>query len=248
MKAIHRQIVLSSTYRQTSRQTARHGDADPDNRWLSRGPRNRLPAELIRDNALAISGQLVETMKGPPVYPPQPPGLWHQTGRNEPVYSNATDADRFRRGVYVVWRRAAPYPSFTNFDAPDRMTCVAQRPNTNTPLQALTLLNDEVYMEVAKAMAARVLNDTASQSLPSQLEYAFHAGGLPRAPVQRELQLLEKLYQDELSAIQAEGDRLTDLLDGIEVARLKIPADRQRWAAWTMVCNAILNLDEVITK
>ena len=247
MKATHRLIANSSTYRQTAKVNTSGEPSDPDNRWLARGPRNRLTAELIRDNALAISGLLVNQMDGPPIYPPQPDGLWHQTGRNEPVFHVAKDHDRHRRAIYVVWRRAAPYPSFINFDAPDRMTCVAKRPNTNTPLQALTLLNDEVYVEIAKAMAIRIMREASDRSLDSQLEYAMQIA-LARSPTAEELSLLRQLFDAEYDELGGDRKRVAQLVQGTEWLRMPVPDDRQTWGAWFSVCNAILNLDETISK
>lgn len=247
MKATHRLIVSSSTYRQSAKRSTAGVSSDPDNRWLARGPRNRLSAELIRDNALSISGLLINQMDGPPIYPPQPDGLWHQTGRNEPVFRVAKDHDRHRRAIYVVWRRAAPYPSFINFDAPDRMTCVAKRPNTNTPLQALTLLNDEVYVEIAKAMAIRIMRETSARSLESQLEYAMQIA-LARTPTRDELSLLRELFDAEYDELGSDKERVAQLLQGMEWLQMSIPKDHQTWGAWFSVCNAILNLDETISK
>ena len=133
MKHIHKLIALSGTYGQSSRVSPTVLDRDPRNLYFSRGPRLRMSAEMIRDNALRVSGLLSEKMGGPPVYPPQPDGLWRQTGRNEPKYVAAKNEDRFRRGVYVIWRRAAPYASFVNFDGPDRSSCFPKRSRTNTP-------------------------------------------------------------------------------------------------------------------
>jgi hypothetical protein len=248
MKHIHKLIVMSATYQQSSRVTPALWERDPDNVLLARGPRFRLAAEVIRDNALAISGLLSTKMGGPPVYPPQPPGLWHQTGRNEPVYAADTDEDRFRRGIYVVWRRAAPYPSFVNFDAPDRMACVVQRSRTNTPIQALTLLNDEAYVELAKAFAARVLTDRPNKDIRGQLQYAFRLC-LARQPKPKELALLEHVYRHELAEFEEDPDSARTLLSGFKLpAGRKTPTDRKLWAAWFCVANILLNLDETITK
>ena len=128
---------------------------------------------MIRDNALEVSGLLSRKMHGPPVFPPQPDNLWRQTGRNEPKYIIAKDEDRFRRGVYVIWRRAAPYPSFVNFDGPDRSACHPNRSRTNTPLQALTLLNDQAYVEMALAFTGRILRETPKASPEERIRHAF---------------------------------------------------------------------------
>ncbi|MFG0332886.1 MAG: PSD1 and planctomycete cytochrome C domain-containing protein [Maioricimonas sp. JB049] len=185
MKHIHRLIVTSAAYQQDSRVSPEQLERDPYNRLYARGPRFRLTAEAIRDNALAISGLLSEKMGGPPVYPPQPTGIWRHVGRNAPKYDTDTDEDRYRRGIYVVWRRSAPYPSFVNFDAPDRGACVVNRSRTNTPLQALTLLNDPAYVEMAAALALRIA--TAEVDSPRErIEYACRIC-MSRQPVTEEV-------------------------------------------------------------
>ena len=158
-------MVMSDTYRQSSQITDEMLEFDPENRLLTRAPRFRMSAEMIRDNALTVSGLLSEKMHGPPIMPYQPSGMWRQVGRNEPKWVEAKDENRWRRGVYVIWRRAAPYPSFVNFDGPDRGACVVQRPRTNTPLQALTLMNDPVYTEAALALADRILTAKSGRGL-----------------------------------------------------------------------------------
>ena len=136
MKHVHKLIVMSETFQQSARVSPELIAADPNNRWLSRGPRFRLSAELVRDNALAISGLLSDKMFGPPIMPFQPDNIWRSVGRNQPKWVAAQTEDRFRRGLYVVWKRAAPYPSFVTFDAPDRGSCTVNRGRSNTPLQA----------------------------------------------------------------------------------------------------------------
>src|SRR5690606_25842514 len=126
-------------------------ERDPENVLHARGARFRLDAETIRDNALAAAGLLSETMGGPPVFPPQPENIWRVTGLVDNTYRTSTGPDRHRRGLYTIWRRSAPYPSFVAFDANDRSQCLVQRSRTNTPLQALTLLNDPAYVEIARA-------------------------------------------------------------------------------------------------
>ena len=144
-------------------------------------PRFRLPAETIRDNALAISGLMSDKMYGPPIMPYQPANIWRSVGRNQPKWVAAENEDRFRRGAYVVWKRAAPYPSFVNFDAPDRGSCTVNRGRSNTPLQALTLLNDPAYVEMALAFADRVLSESPSTDDRSRLQYAMKLA-VARAP------------------------------------------------------------------
>lgn len=247
MKKLHKTIVLSATYGQSSRVTPELLEKDPNNLWFARGPRFRLTAEMIRDNALRISGLLSEKMGGSPIYPPQPAGLWRQTGRNEPKYVAATNQDRFRRGIYVIWRRAAPYPSFVNFDGPDRSACHPKRSRTNTPLQALTLLNDEAYVEMALGFAIRVLEDKPKADLDERLRYAFRRT-LAREPDARELNILRELHAGELARLIKDKGSAKNLLDGIKAVKFSAKLDPNQLAAWFFVANALLNLDETVTK
>lgn len=246
MKHLHKMIVMSATYQQSSKVTPALLEADPYNRLYTRGPRLRLAAENIRDNALAISGLLTTKMGGPPIYPPQPKGLWRHVGRNAPKYRTSTSEDRFRRGVYVVWRRSAPYPSFTNFDAPDRGACVINRSRTNTPLQALTLLNDPAYIEIGVGLAKRLATKGLSANLSDRerVAYAFRLC-VSRKPTQAEVDHLTKVFQQELKYFQEHP----------QTAQKLISADHRpegvgatRMAAWFYIANILLNLDETITK
>lgn len=176
MKRLLRQIVLSAVYSQSSAATPATREADPDGRWHSRAPRLRLPAEMVRDNALAIAGVLTADVGGPPSYPPQPDGLWWIRDGHSPVYRPAIGTDRYRRGIYTVWRRLSLHPSLAVFDAPDRVACYAQRVRTNTPLQALTLLNDPAFMEAAFALANRLADrPSVRPEVPSVASIAFAA-------------------------------------------------------------------------
>jgi hypothetical protein len=248
MKSMHKLMVMSATYQQSAQVSPELLSQDPENILLARGARFRLPAETIRDNAMAISGLLSNQMGGPPVYPPQPAGLWNQAGRNEPKYTVQTGEKRYRRGIYVIWRRAAPYPSFVNFDAPDRMRCVAQRSRTNTPLQALTLLNDEVYVECAKALAARVMAQHPQGNLRQQIRYAMQLC-VAREPTAMEEVTLEKVYRQELQEFTANPQMANGLIGNFQPpAALTMPQDKNEWAAWFCIANILLNLDETITK
>ena len=242
-KRIHRRIVTSATYRQQSRLSPELLQRDPKNVWLARAPRFRLPAELIRDQALSIAGLLATNMGGPAVYPPQPEGIWRHVGRNAPKYKTSQGADRFRRGVYVVWRRSAPYPSFTSFDAPDRTSCTVQRSVTNTPLQALTLLNDPAYTEIAVALAKRIVQETSSVSLEAQLEYGFRLC-LTRLPRPQEREYLAELFRQQRQRFAEEPDRARELLGNRDLSA----AAAAELAAWFHIANVLLNLDEMITK
>ena len=200
-KHVHKLIVMSATFRQSSKSNQESRNRDPDNRWITRGPRFRMPAEMIRDNGLAISGLLSAKMGGPPIMPFQPPNIWRTVGRNGPKWQAAQDDDRFRRGVYVVWRRAAPYPSFVTFDAPDRAACVIERPRTNTPLQALALLNDQAFLEMAAGLAVSVSRRVDSDELRPQIRQAMQRC-VARVPEQEEIDVLFELYQSELKRFQ----------------------------------------------
>ncbi len=246
MKHIHKQIVMSRTFRQSAKVTSELEQRDPQNRLLARGPRFRLSAETIRDNSLAIAGLLSPKMHGPPIMPYQPDGIWRAVGRNQPTWKTATDENRFRRGVYIVWKRGAPYPSFVNFDAPDRAACTVQRPRTNTPLQALTLLNDPAYAEMALALAQRMLTQSKDSSLESRLEYGFRLC-VARKPKPEELGILKELYESERAKLKenpklAEA-RLGNLLPRLQEAKL----DAVEVASWFAVANVLLNLDETVS-
>ncbi len=247
MKHVHKQIVMSQTFRQSARMTDQLFEADPENRLLARGPRFRIPAELIRDNALAIGGILSSKMYGPPIMPYQPENLWRSVGRNQPKWVVAENEDRFRRGVYVIWKRAAPYPSFINFDAPDRGNCSVSRSRSNTPLQALTLLNDPAYAEIALAFADRVLSQCQQQSDDARLQYAFKLA-LSRSPSEREFSILRKLLRDERKTIAADksvaAQRTARSYSGLTLRT----SDKAELAAWFAVTNALLNLDETMTQ
>ena len=246
MKQIHKLIVTSATYQQSSKLTDEKLSADPDNVYLSRGPRVRLTAEAIRDNALAISGLISTKMYGPPIFPPQPENIWRHVGRGAPVYKTEEDENRYRRGIYVIWRRSAPYPSFTNFDAPDRGSCIVKRSRTNTPLQALTLLNDPAYVEFAHGLAKRLLtykpNETTSDR--DRVVHAFRLA-VSRQPTDEEVSLMLGVFQEEMERLKEQPKAAEELVP--EKFRLK-SVEISRQAAWFYISNILLNLDETITK
>ena len=246
MRHIHKLIVMSATYRQSSRVTVGAQAADATNKWYTRAPRLRMSAEMVRDNALTISGLLSTKMHGPPIYPPQPGGIWRHVGRNAPKYVVATDEDRFRRGVYIVWRRGAPYVSFTNFDAPDRGACVVRRPRTNTPLQALTLLNDEAYVEMTLAFAHRI-TEINEAGLDARIQFAFRTA-LSREARPKEINYLKPLLTRRLAFYQKNPQAAADLVNNIKGWKAPQDADPAELAAWFYLTNILLNLDETITK
>jgi len=249
VKAMQRLIVTSATYRQSSRLTPELKERDPENRLLARGPRFRLPAELIRDNALAASGLLDTRIGGPSVFPYQPKGLWEELafggGFSGQIYAESTGRDLYRRSMYSVWKRTVPSPTLTTFDAPDREKCTARRSVTNTPLQALALLNDPTYVEAARFLAARAL--TQGGNTPARrIDYAFRLA-TGRTPDPEERAVLVEAAQEALADYRAHSGQAAALLT-VGAAKCDPHLDPKELAAWTTVASMILNLDETITK
>jgi hypothetical protein len=249
VRALQRLIVTSATYRQSSKVTPEQLEKDPENRLLARGARFRLPAEVVRDSALAIAGLLNGEIGGPGVRPYQPKGLWEELafgdGFSAQTYIQSSGADLYRRSMYTFWKRTAPPPSLTIFDAPDREKCASRRSLTNTPLQALVLLNDPTYVEAARGLAARVLADAGKKG-HSRFEYAFRLA-TARGPSPSEVAMLRGLYSRQLARYRADPEAAAALL---HVGEFKpgIKIDRSELAAWTTVASVILNLDETISK
>ena len=248
-KAVVRLLVTSATYRQSSTVTPAKLEKDPYNRLLTRGPRFRLDAEFLRDQALAVSGLLDRKIGGPSVKPYQPPGLWEAIGFGNGFSSQSYEPSHgpslYRRGLYVYWKRSLPHPQLTTFDAPSREVCTVTRPRTSTPLQALVLMNDPQYVEAARGLAQRVLRESPGE-LKGQLDYAFRLV-LARPPRAEELKLLERIYREQLANYSANSKAAEQLTAVGESARLT-NVESAVLAAWTAVGNVLLNLDEVITK
>jgi hypothetical protein len=244
MKKLLKTIVMSSTYRQASHVTPALMARDDQNRLLARGPRFRMDAEMIRDNALTVSGLLSLKKGGPPIYPPQPEGLWDKVGGQKYDYIVSPPGERHRRGIYVVLKRCAPYPSFVTFDASARMACVVKRSRSNTPLQALALLNDPVYVEAAMALAKRVLVEQPDAELDDRIAYAMQLC-LARKPAEHELSLLRALYEQQRAAAQEDAKATKRFVGSISLPAKTSPA---QFAGWYAVATALLNLDEAITK
>ncbi|PQO27038.1 DUF1553 domain-containing protein [Blastopirellula marina] len=245
MKAIHRLIVSSATYRQTSQAGRDAYQRDPENRLLGRGPRLRLSAEEIRDQALVASGLLVEEIGGRSMKPYQPPGLWEEIS----IGDDELSAQKFvqdhgqrlyRRSLYTYWKRSSPPPNMTAFDAPNREVCVAQRSRTNTPTQALVLLNDVTFVEAAKVLAADVLA-TQEGDTEKGIEEAF-LRIVSRPIEEEEFTLLKKLHEQELARFQASPEATEALLSAGET----VVESSAEVAAMTVVCHTIFNLDEAI--
>jgi hypothetical protein len=232
VKSMLREIVLSSTYRQTHRASKDRLAKDPENRLLSRGPRNRLPAEMIRDQALAVAGLLSPKMHGPPVYPPQPEGVWNSV-YNGRQWTESTGEDRYRRAIYTYSKRTSGFPGFLTFDAPSRDLCNARRLVSNTPLQALVTLNDPAHIEAAQGLAKRMRGH--AQDLAAQL--AFGVLLVSQQPASDEL-------IDELASLHAEATAEYAKTPG-EATKL---AEDATAAALVLTANTLLNLDSALTR
>ncbi|HEY3836007.1 MAG TPA: PSD1 and planctomycete cytochrome C domain-containing protein [Bryobacteraceae bacterium] len=247
MKAMARLIVTSATYRQSSLASPALRERDPENRLLARGPRVRLPAEMIRDQALAVSGLLSAKMGGPSVKPYQPEGLWEQLSAfpGRKLFVRSTGEDLWRRSVYTYWKRTVPPPSLTVFDAPTREFCVVRRQMSSTPLQALALLNDEMYVETSRKFAERMM--TEGGTLPAQrLGWALRLATSRRAKP-AELAVLERGFQSRLAQYRQDHAAAEKLLSAGESPRNQ-KLDVAELAAYTTAASVILNLDEVITR
>jgi len=245
LKDVLRQMVTSATYRQSSSPTAEVLARDPANRLLARGPRFRLEAEMVRDQALAIAGLLSAKQGGASVYPPQPPGLWRAAFNGQRTWATSEGEDRYRRGLYTFWRRTVPYPSMAAFDAPSRENCTLRRISTNTPLQAFVTLNDPVYVEAAQGLARRIMSQ-AGVSTEARSAFALQwALCRPAQPAQIEQLVL--LYQRELEHYRADADAAKQMAT-VPLGPAPAASDVAELAAWTVVANVILNLDGVLTK
>jgi hypothetical protein len=247
-KAFHRLIVTSAAYRQDARATPALLARDPNNRLIARGPRFRMEAEMVRDVTLAAAGLLSEKIGGPSVFPVQPEGIWDNPYSDE-KWVTSQGEDRYRRGLYTFVRRTSPYPSFMTFDATSRESCTVRRVRTNTPLQALTLLNDEVSMEAARALVDRVEREIAPTvaGAPSNRERAAVAFRLctSRRPTEHEVDLVVQSFERQRRHYRG---RPADAAKVVAVAATERDARLADRAAWTLVANSLLNLDETVTK
>ncbi|MCA9262906.1 MAG: PSD1 domain-containing protein [Planctomycetales bacterium] len=251
VKALHRRIVTSATYRQSSKFTGEQGNAlaesaselDPSNLLLWRAPRHRLPSWMLRDQALALSGLLVEQRGGPPVRPYQPPGIWAEATFGKIRYEPDTGASLYRRSLYVFWRRIVGPTMF--FDAAKRQTCEVQPNRTNTPLHALTTLNEPLFVEASRAFAARLYRDLPDQPPDDRLAYAFRLA-TSRVPSADERAVLVNRWNALRSTYQSSPEQATQLL-AVGESRFDGTIDVAEYAATTMVCSMIMNLDEVLS-
>jgi hypothetical protein len=244
VKHLVRLMVTSATYRQSSRAPEALRQRDPDNKLLARQGRWRLDAELVRDNALAASGLLVGKVGGRSVKPYQPAGYWAFLNFPRRQYVPDKGEEQYRRGLYTYVQRAFPHPSLLAFDAPSREECTVERPRSNTPLQALVLLNDPTYVEAARALAAAVLRDGGDDA--ARLRHAYRRA-LQRPPRPAEVEVLKGLLARHRKQYQADRKAADDLLS-VGLAPVPAGVDRAELAAWTSVTRALLNLHETITR
>jgi hypothetical protein len=247
-KALHRLIVTSATYRQDAHVSPALVEKDPYNRLLARGPRFRMEAEMIRDAVLSASGLLSQKIGGQSVFPPQPDGIWDNP-YSDAKWVISEGEDRYRRGLYTFIRRTSPYPSFMTFDAVSREFCTVRRVRTNTPLQALTMLNDEAFFEAARALAARSAREASTTSGRStaqqehgRADYMFRLC-TSRLPTSAESDHIVASYERQLAHYRS---KRADAAKVLKEPPSKGPDQPER-AAWTLVANALLNLDETVT-
>ncbi len=245
IKHLLKQIVLSRTYRQSSLDTPALRERDPLNRLYARQSRYRLPAEMVRDTALAVSGLLVDETGGDSVRPYQPAGYYRHLNFPKRKYSHHEDDRQWRRGVYVHWQRQFLHPMLKAFDAPSREECTAQRPRSNTPLAALTLLNDPTFVEASRAFASRVLSE-AGDSTDERLDLAFQLA-LSRSPDETERSVLTDLLSNSRTHFKQYPDAATKLL-GVGLTSPHDDHDPVELTAWSAVTRAVMNLNEMITR
>ena len=248
VQRLQKMIVMSATYRQSANITPEKLERDPKNVLLSRGPRFRLDGELIRDTALSVSGLLIPKIGGPSVKPYQPPGIWYAVGytdSNTAKFQRDSGEALYRRSLYTFWKRTAPPPTLVTLDAPSRENCTVRRSRTNTPLAALALMNDEQFVEASRHMAQRIMTE-GGMGDGQRASYAFRLA-TSRLPEDKELQVLLDVYRSSLEKYQSDREAAERLVSVGESKRNE-SLDASQLAAWSVVANMILNLDETITK
>ena len=242
MKTLHRTIVLSATYRQSSRVAPGAYERDPYNRLLARGPRFRMEAEMIRDTMLAAAGLLSEKVGGPSVFPLQADTSGVVAiNKVDTAWAPSPGEDRYRRGIYTHWRRTAPFAAFAVFDAPSRECCTVRRPRTNTPLQALTAMNDPAFFDASRGLARRILSEGGPDER-GRIAYGFRLC-TSRKPTAEEVDILERALRREQEHFTRDRAAATAVFKGGD-----LPGDLPETAAWTLVANVLINLDETVTK
>ena len=248
IKRFYKMLVMSATYRQSAATTPDKLDIDPHNRLLSRGPRFRMDAEMIRDYALAASGLLVDKIGGRSVKPYQPDGVWEAVamiGSNTRDYKRDSGPNLYCRSLYTFWKRAAPPASMDIFNAPSRETCAVRRERTDTPLQALVTLNDPQFVEAARHLAQRALKEGGNSTEPRLDFVARRLLARPFRP--EEGQVVQSSLKELLAHYKANGDEAKKLI-AVGESKADPKLDPAALAAWTMLANQLMNLDEVLNK
>src|SRR5262249_42733766 len=244
VKRLLKTVALSATYRQSSRASPELLARDPDNQLLARAPVRRLTAEMLRDQALAVSGLLSEKLGGPSVRPYQPDGLW-AVAMGSPHYDRSKGSDLYRRSLYTFWKRTVPHPAMITFDAAERNVCIVRRQSTSTPLQALALLNDPQIVEAARLLGQRMLTE-GGETLDEQVAWGFHAV-TARLPSEKESAILKRLFEEQRELFRANPKDATKLLAVGEMKNdPKLPPTEL--AASAVLALTILNHDEAITR
>jgi hypothetical protein len=244
-KSLHKLIVMSATYRQSSTASAELLARDPDNRWMARGPKHRLAAEQLRDQALAVSGLLTSAIGGPSVKPYQPAGVWEESGTGKSYHQDQGDK-LYRRSLYTFWRRTAPPPSMLTFDATTREVCTAKREVTATPLQALVLLNDVQFLEAARVLAEQLV--AAHPADPGARAQAAFRRWTGRFPDPREAEILGRLYEEQLALFASAPDAAATLVVVGEAPLSEAAGSAAELAATTVLASALMNFDEFAMK
>jgi hypothetical protein len=248
VKRFFKLLVTSATYRQSAQVTPEKLEKDPDNRWLSRGPRYRLDGEMIRDYALAASGLMVRKLGGPSVRPYQPEGVWEAVamiGSNTRDYRRDDGDKLYRRSLYTFWKRAAPPASMDIFNAPSREVCTVRRERTNTPLQALVTLNDPQFVEAARWLAQTTLKDGGDKD-ESRIDFMTRRL-LCRPLRSEEMQVVQASLKDLMAHYKTNAADAKKLLS-VGESKVDPKQDASTLAAWTMLANEMMNLDEVLNK
>ena len=247
VKQLIRQIASSKTYQQSSIPSPKAAEMDPYNQYFSHQSRYRLPAELIRDNALSVAGLLnLETVGGKSIKPAQPAKYYQHLNFPQRRYQPTSNADQWRRSVYIHWQRMFLHPTLKAFDAPSREECTAERPSSNTPSAALVLMNDPIFIEAARMLAARTLSLTPSEEFSVRLERLYQLA-LSRSPDSEEIKLLKTLYQSNHESFQQNPETAKAFL-AIGQAKPETSLDETTLATWTSIARAVLNTNEFITR
>jgi hypothetical protein len=246
VKQLQRLIVTSATYRLSAACAPELRARDPENRLLARGPRFRMDGEMVRDTALFLGGLLVEKIGGNSVKPYEPSGLWEAVSfNNSQKYVQDTGDSNYRRSLYTYWKRQSPPPNMLIFDAATREYCVVKRPRTNTPLQALVVLNDPQFVEAARALAARMMSEGGA-SAEDRIRWAFRKA-TSRMPTAEEVRILRAVFDQQLADFRSHADAANQFLS-VGAFQPQASLDKGELAAWTTVATMLLNLDETLTK